>query len=88
VSLLDATKRKEEFVRGAGQSDVEPSIQRAVDTAKRMPVGTGKKKATFNLDADLHQRLKVAAAVHRREMVDLVEEALTGYLEGLEEARV
>ena len=38
------------------------------------------KKATFNLDADLHQQLKVTAAVQRREMVDLVRDALTGYL--------
>jgi plasmid stability protein len=38
------------------------------------------KKATFNLDADLHQQLKVAAAVQRREMVDLVRDALTAYL--------
>lgn len=37
------------------------------------------KKATFNLDADLHQQLKVMAAVQRREMVDLLREALTNY---------
>jgi predicted HicB family RNase H-like nuclease len=39
-----------------------------------------RKKATFNLDADLHQRLKVHAAVQGREMVSLVEEALKTYL--------
>lgn len=38
------------------------------------------KKATFNLDADLHQQLKVTAAMQRREMVDLVREAITAYL--------
>jgi hypothetical protein len=38
------------------------------------------KKATFNLDADLHQLLKVTAAVQRREMVDLVRDSLTAYL--------
>lgn len=53
---------------------VQPSIQRAVP----------KKKATFNLDASLHQRLKVAAAVHSREMVDIVEDALLAYLPGLD----
>jgi predicted transcriptional regulator len=37
------------------------------------------KKATFNLDPDLHQRLKVISAVQRREMVDLVRDALTAY---------
>ncbi len=44
----------------------------------------GKKKATFNLDADLHQKLKVVAAIHRREMGDLVEEALQDLLNRLE----
>ncbi len=43
-----------------------------------------KKKATFNLDAALHYRLKVAAAQNQREMVDLVEEALKSLLERLE----
>jgi len=43
-----------------------------------------KKKATFNLDARLHQRLKVAAALHSREMVDIVEDALQTYLQSLE----
>ena len=42
-----------------------------------------KKKATFNLDAELHRRLKVAAAIHRREMVEMVEEALEDYLSQL-----
>jgi hypothetical protein len=37
------------------------------------------KKATFNLDPDLHQQLKMAAALQRREMVELVREALTSY---------
>ncbi|HEY4360358.1 MAG TPA: hypothetical protein VGN17_05300 [Bryobacteraceae bacterium] len=37
------------------------------------------KKATFNLDADLHQHLKVSAAIQRREMVGLLEEALQSY---------
>jgi len=39
-----------------------------------------KKKATFNLDAALHQRLKIAAAMHSREMVDIVQDALQAYL--------
>ena len=42
-----------------------------------MPI---KKKATFNLDAALHQRLKIAAAIHSREMVDIVQDALQAYL--------
>lgn len=43
-----------------------------------------KKKATFNLNAKLHQKLKIAAAVHRREMVDIVEDAIQAYLPALE----
>jgi hypothetical protein len=37
------------------------------------------KKVTYNLDAELHQHLRVAAATERREMVELVEEALKSY---------
>lgn len=43
-----------------------------------------KKKATFNLDAALHQRLKIAAAMHSREMVDIVQDALQAYLPALD----
>jgi len=46
-----------------------------------------KKKATFNLDANLHQRLKVAAALHRRQMTDLVEDALRLRLGALEKRK-
>jgi hypothetical protein len=42
-----------------------------------------KKKATFNLDADLHHQLKVTAALYKREMLELVEEALRRYLKTL-----
>ena len=49
----------------------------ARSAATRAGVRTGdKKKATFNLTAALHQRLKIAAAVTGREMVEIVEEAL------------
>ena len=44
----------------------------------------GKKKATFNLNAALHQRLKIAAAVSGREMGDIVEEALKSHLAQLD----
>ena len=49
----------------------------AKTTAPKPAVRTGaRKKATFNLTAALHQRLKIAAAVTGREMVEIVEEAL------------
>ena len=45
------------------------------------------KKATFNLDPSLHQRLKVAAALHRRQMTDLVEDALRLHLDALQKRK-
>jgi len=47
---------------------------------KRIPPARARQKATFNLDAGLHQRLKVTAALERRQMVELVEEALHQHL--------
>jgi plasmid stability protein len=45
-----------------------------------------KRKTTFNLDAALHRRLKLTAVRHEREMVDIVEEALTNHLRTIERA--
>lgn len=74
----------------SAQPSVSPVIQVPVSPVSHLPVYTAnplpvhKKKATFNLDASLHQRLKVAAAVHSREMVDIVEDALLSYLPNLD----
>ncbi len=77
VSLMSATKRKEEFVRGGeGKLAVSTGSQGDGSTAP-------KKKATFNLNAALHKRLKVTAAEQEREMVEIVEEALEGHLNEL-----
>lgn len=65
------------------QPPVQASIQSTVPLYLQPPP-SAKKKATFNLDASLHQRLKVAAAIHSREMVDIVEDALLQYLPGLD----
>lgn len=62
---------------------VPPAIQRPVSLYTQpssYPPPQVKKKATFNLDAALHQRLKIAAAMHSREMVDIVQDALQAYL--------
>ena len=93
-SLIGTARQRDEFVKAgdtihtAIQQDVQPAIQSTISTPIRLAgrPAIGKKKATFNLDAGLHQRLKVAAAVHRREMVDLVEEALEAHLQGLGKA--
>lgn len=39
-----------------------------------------KKKATFELDPNLHRKLKMYAANHDTKMVDVVEQALNDYL--------
>jgi hypothetical protein len=91
-SLIGTARQRDEFVKAgetvhvALQLPVDTAIQPPVTPAVRLdgPTAMGKKKATFNLDAGLHHRLKVAAAVHRREMVDLVEEALEAHLRELE----
>lgn len=38
------------------------------------------KKATFELEEDLHKQLKAQAAMEGRKMIELVEEALQAYL--------
>lgn len=52
-------------------------IDTSVNTEKN---NYSKKKATFELDADLHAELKVRAAQERKKMVDIVEVALKNYL--------
>ncbi len=60
----------------------------AVSTGRQRDGGTVlKKKATFNLDAALHKRLKVTAAEQEREMVEIVEEALKGHLGEMEKGK-
>lgn len=39
------------------------------------------KKATFQLDADLHKRLRTFAAMNDTTMVEVVEKALIGYMD-------
>lgn len=46
-----------------------------------------KTKATFNLDEGLHTRLKVRSALEKRDMVQVVTDAITEYLETPLEAR-
>lgn len=42
---------------------------------------SNRKKTTFNLNGELHQRLKIEAATQRRDMVDILEEIIAAYLE-------
>lgn len=49
-------------------------IQETVNTEKK------KKKATFDMDAELHKRLRMYAADHDKPMVTIVEKALNEFL--------
>lgn len=90
ISLKDAFVRNmgtETAVHPESPVVVSTALQTHSDTAIQIPSRTPviKKKATFNLDPSLHQRLKITAAMHNREMVDIVEDALQLYLAGLEQ---
>ena len=67
------------------QRSVNTGIQEAVNTGIQEVVNTGMKKttkkATFEIDLDLHKELKRTAVVQDRSMVELVEEALKLYFE-------
>lgn len=55
-------------------------IQNNANTEIQEPVSKKVKKATFELDADLHKELKMAAVQEGKTMVDIVERALKEYL--------
>ena len=46
--------------------------------------GTERKQVSFAMRPELHHRLKVAAAVHQRDMSEILEEALTQFLDTLD----
>lgn len=52
----------------------------AEDTGIQENVNTSKKKATFEMDATLHRKLKGYAVEHDTTMVTIVEKALNEYL--------
>lgn len=71
-----------------GNSDViSQIIQDPVDKDIHKPVSTEErkiKKATFELDADLHKRLRTQAAINDTTMLEIVEKAIKEYLDKLE----
>ena len=46
--------------------------------------GKERKKVSFAMHPDLHHRLKVAAAVHQRDMSEILDQALTQLLNNLD----
>ena len=64
------------FVRGDAPKTVKASKGVEVKRYK----GIERKKVSFAMRPDLHHQLKVAAAVHQRDMSELLEQALTQLL--------
>jgi hypothetical protein len=59
----------------AAQENVNTVLQEDVNTVRNV------KKATFELDADLHKRIRIFAVENETTMVDLVTKAVIEYLD-------
>ena len=68
------------FVRGDAPKKVHTSLGIPVNQYR----STERKKVSFAMRPELHHRLKVSAAVHQREMSEILEEALTQFLDRLD----
>jgi hypothetical protein len=64
-----------QFLNTDTQENVNTVIQEPVSKEKKV------KKATFELDAELHKRLRMFAVENETTMVDVVEKAIKEYLE-------
>ena len=73
-NLVDA------FVRGDEMTKVNTSKGIKVQRYN----GKDRKKVSFAMSSDLHHRLKVAAAIHQRDMSEILEQALTQVLNKLD----
>lgn len=71
-----------------GNSEVISKIvnNETVNTNIQEPVSTERnvKKATFELDADLHKKLRTFAVLNDTTMVDVVEKAIRDYLDKMD----
>lgn len=68
------------FVRGGVTREVNTSEGTEVERYR----GKDRKKVSFAMRPDLHHRLKVAAAVHQRDMSEILEQALLQLLKELD----
>ncbi|MBD3922975.1 hypothetical protein H8B09_30065 [Paenibacillus sp. PR3] len=80
------SNKKEALSELLNKKPVNTKIQESVDTVIDKGTTTSattaaKKKATYELDMDLHTELKVFAAKQDKRMVDIVELAIRRYLE-------
>ena len=85
-----STQKKDKFkdlMRSpSGSTDVKEELMNQPDQVVNNPASPfvqiiGKKKATFELDAELHHWLKIHAVRVNKKMVDVVEEVLKRYRE-------
>jgi len=78
------SNKKEALSELLNKKPVNTKLQESVDTVIDKGTITPaaiKKKATYELDLDLHTELKVFAAKQDKRMVDIVEIAIRRYLE-------
>lgn len=62
---------------------VNTALQETLNTSTQEPVNTGlpkKKKATFDMDLELHTKLKIYAASQGKTMVEIIEELLRSHI--------
>ncbi len=67
-------------MRGGATREVNTSEGTEVERYR----GKDRKKVSFAMRPDLHHRLKVAAAVHQRDMSEILEQALLQLLNELD----
>ena len=71
------------FVKGGVKKPLSTAGGTEVRKVKKTPLPE-RKKVSFAMRPKLHHRLKVAAAVHQREMSEILEEALSHHLDELD----
>lgn len=75
------SNKKDALSELLNRKPVNTKIQETVNTViNKEAVPSNKKKATYELDLDLHTELKVFAAKQNVKMVDVVEVAIREYL--------
>ena len=77
VGLVGATKHQQTVHTDIQDTAIQPESGSSPYT-KAKP-----KKCTFNLPEDLHYRLKLAAVTSRREMTDILIDALEAHLKAI-----
>ena len=75
-------RQPKEVPQKKGNADIISRL--AGNTGTQEPVITEKRKATFEMDANLHKRLRMFAAQNDTTMLDVVQAAVIEYLDRAE----